>query len=59
MPVVVTSRGRDGRVPHETVWPGSWITGDNLSPFKARILLMVALATGLSGDDLQRVFDEY
>lgn len=59
VPVVVTSRGRGGRVPHETLWPDCWITGDNLSPFKARILLMVALAAGLTGNDLQRVFDEY
>lgn len=58
-PVVVTSRGRNGRVPLDPERPRPWLTGDNLSPFKARILLMAALAAGLTGEDLQRVFDEY
>ena len=57
--MVVTSRGRNGRVPGEPSRPRSWFTDDILSPFKARILLMVALSAGLAGDDLQRVFDEY
>jgi L-asparaginase len=59
VPVVVTSRGRDGRVPRRPPGTNGWLTGDNLSPIKARILLMVALSAGLTGDDLQRVFDEY
>jgi L-asparaginase len=59
IPVVLTSRGRNGRVPGESEQPAPWLTGDNLSPFKARILLLVALAAGLGGDELQRIFDEY
>lgn len=59
VPVVVTSRGRNGRVPGKPPGTRSWLTGDNLSPIKARILLMVALSAGLTGDGLQRVFDEY
>ena len=59
IPVVVTSRGRNGRVPCMPPGSRSWLTGDNLSPIKARILLIVALSAGLTGDALQRVFDEY
>jgi L-asparaginase len=59
VPVVVTSRGRNGRVPRRPPGSRTWLTGDNLSPIKARILLTVALSAGLTGDALQRVFDEY
>ena len=35
------------------------ICGGNLSAQKARILLMFALGAGLSGMEIQRVFDQY
>lgn len=59
VPVVVVSRGRNGRVPTVSQSPRPWVTGDNLSPYKARILLMLGLSAGLTGDELQRIFDQY
>ncbi len=60
--VVITNRGGVGRVmdihPRYRSRP-NWISGDNLTPQKARILLMVALTRIQSGRDLQRVFQEY
>lgn len=35
------------------------IAGDDLTPVKARILLMLALATTTNGADIQRMFTEY
>jgi len=35
------------------------IAAGDLSPIKARVLLMLALAQGLRGPDLERVFREY
>ncbi len=60
--VVVTSRGGVGRVAD--IHPryrsrSNWIRGDNLTPQKARILLMVALAQIADGREIQRIFQEY
>jgi len=54
--VVVTNRGGEGRVPPGR--QGAAIGGDNLTATKARILLMLALGSGLRAD-LERVFAEY
>ncbi len=57
VPVVLTSRGGNGRVPVES--GDGFVRGDNLSAAKARILLMLALTDGAAMADLQRIFDEY
>lgn len=60
--VVITSRGGVGRVAdiHSRYRSRSnWILGDNLTPQKARILLMVALTQVADGKELQRIFQEY
>jgi L-asparaginase len=36
-----------------------WVASDNLQPWKARILLRLALATGNDPDEVQRMFDSY
>jgi L-asparaginase len=36
-----------------------WVASDNLQPWKARILLRLALARTRDGDEVQRVFDTY
>jgi L-asparaginase len=57
IPVVFANRGLEGRVP---VQPGSpYISGDNLSPQKARILLMLALGAGSDRADLQDAFSTH
>jgi L-asparaginase len=69
-PVVVTSRTGRGRVPTERqvgrqVTPGQGsltaqrIGGEDLSPVKARILLMLALAVTTDLREIQRMFTEY
>ncbi len=58
VPVVVSSRVLGGRVPGDPLVPGSVIARD-LSPQKARVLLLVALGHGVGIDDLARVFYEY
>ncbi len=69
-PVVVTSRTGRGRVPAERqagrkVTPGQGsltaprIGGEDLSPVKARILLMLALAVTTDLREIQRMFLEY
>ena len=60
IPVVMTNRGGMGRVidtrPNEKR-PLIW--GDNLTPQKARILLMLALTTTKDPGELQRIFEKY
>lgn len=58
--VVITNRGGKGRIVKagSTTHP-SYISGDNLSAQKARILLMLALAKTSALDEIQRIFDEY
>ncbi|HKU87419.1 MAG TPA: asparaginase [Casimicrobiaceae bacterium] len=59
--VVLTSRGGEGRVAYDESIPltGRCIGGDNLSPQKARVLLMLALAAPRSAADLHRIFRQY
>ena len=66
VPVVITSRVPNGRVLPNYGWEGGGKTlvqagavmGDDLSPQKARILLMLLLQNGVSGQkDLQAAFD--
>jgi L-asparaginase len=65
-PVVFTTRAGAGRVPAQRpsgagAGPASTprIGGEDHTPVKARVLLMLAIAAGLPADDLQRVFTEY
>ncbi len=65
VPVVVTSRVPNGRVlPHygfegggKTLKDAGAVMGDDLSPVKARILLMLGLQTTADQKELQRMFD--
>lgn len=60
IPVVMTNRGGMGRVTDTRASeqrPLIW--GDNLTPQKARILLMLALATTKDPAELQRIFQTY
>jgi L-asparaginase len=57
VPVVLTNRGGDGRIPVED--QHGFVRGDNLTAQKARVLLSLALAAGTPTADLQRVFNEY
>ena len=63
IPVVITNRGGMGRV-RDTRGGGAdakrhYVWGDNLTPQKARILLMLALTRTREHAELQRIFDEY
>ena len=72
-PVVVTTRTGGGRVsprtrrvdqtdasPNGSFGVGlAGIAGEDLSPVKARILLMLGLTTAADRKDLQRMFSEY
>jgi len=55
MPVVVASRVPDGTVTATDV-PKGTIPSGTLSPVKARVLLMLALAQGMRGPELERLF---
>ena len=55
MPVVVASRVPDGAVTTADV-PKGTIPSGTLSPVKARVLLMLALARGMRGPELERLF---
>lgn len=60
IPVVMTNRGGMGRVmdkKREEARPLVW--GDNLTPVKARVLLMLALTTARDPSALQRIFETY
>ena len=60
IPVVMTNRGGMGRVTDtraSEARPLIW--GDNLTPQKARILLMLALTTTRDPAELQGVFQKY
>ncbi len=63
IPVVITNRGGMGRVRDTRGQPGgersSYVWGDNLTPQKARILLMLALTKTKDPKELQRIFAEY
>jgi L-asparaginase len=61
--VVITNRGGMGRVRDTRAGTGEarrdYIWADNLSPQKARVLLMLALTRTQDRRELQRIFDEY
>ena len=66
VPVVITSRVPNGRVLPNYGWEGGGktlvdagvVVGDDLSPQKARILLMLLLQSGITGQkNLQAAFD--
>jgi L-asparaginase len=65
IPVVITTRVWNGRVLPNYSWEGGGKTlqqagaifGDNLSPQKARILLMLALQTTSNPGEIQKLFD--
>lgn len=58
--VVITNRGGKGRIVKSgTTTHTNYITGDNLSSQKARILLMLALTKTSSLVEIQRIFNEY
>lgn len=60
IPVVMTNRGGMGRVfdkRPEEARPLIW--GDNLTPVKARVLLMLALTTARDRAALQRIFEQF
>lgn len=66
IPVVISTRVPNGRVQPSYGFVGGGSTlkaagavfADNLSPQKARILLMLALQTTSKAEDLQRIFDQ-
>jgi L-asparaginase type II len=61
--VVLTNRGLGGRVPHPAEWSKlrdePFVSGDTLTPQKARVLLALGLARTRDRAELQRIFDEY
>ncbi len=61
--VVTTTRAGAGRInvgrPRAGTAPVYRISGDDLTPLKARILLMLAVATTNDGRVIQRMFSEY
>jgi len=58
--VVSASRTGSGRViAGSRMKEAGIIAGDNLLPHKARILLQLALASGLDAKEIERVFDQY
>jgi len=60
IPVVMTNRGGMGRVmdkKREEARPLVW--GDNLTPVKARVLLMLALTATRDPAAVQRMFEQY
>jgi len=60
VPVVRTAQAENSRVLDAADWDADGIlTGDNLQPLKARILLRLALAHTRDPDELRRIFSEY
>ena len=59
--VVQSSRASRDRVPHRAAHLAlGFIAGDDLSPAKCRVLLLVALASGVRDrSELKRIFDTY
>ncbi len=57
--VVATTRTGSGRIPGTRRFGGALIGGEDLAPVKARVLLMLALATTKDPADIQRMFLEY
>ncbi len=62
IPIVMTNRGGMGRVTETSARAGEkrpLIYGDNLTPQKARILLMLALTRTRDPGELQKIFETY
>jgi len=60
IPVVMTNRGGTGRITDTRGKEARpLIFGDNLTPQKARILLMLALTTTKDRAEIQRIFEKY
>lgn len=59
IPVVVSSRVPGGRIVGEAVSGLPAVVARDLSPHKARILLMLALTRTRQLEDIQRIFDTY
>lgn len=60
IPVVRSSRVGNGRVVDIDCYADTgFISGDNLLPQKARILLMLALAAGKTKEEIRQLFTEY
>jgi L-asparaginase type II len=61
--VVLTNRGLGGRVPRPAEWSKlrgePFLSGDTLTPQKARVLLALGLTRTRDRNELQRIFDEY
>jgi L-asparaginase len=58
VPIVMTHRGGMGRVRVNEQWP-YYVWGDNLTPQKARILLMLALTKTQNRKEIQKIFSEF
>ena len=58
LPVVMTHRGGMGRVRLNEERP-YYVWGDNLTPQKARILLMLALTKTQNSKEIQKIFNEF
>ena len=56
--VVATTRAGSGRISGTRMSGSRYIGGEDLAPIKARILLMLALATAKNPADIQRMFLE-
>jgi len=62
VPIVMTNRGWNGRVTETAARRGEHrplLYGDNLTPQKARILLMLALTRTRDFAELQKIFETY
>jgi len=57
--VVVTTRAGSGRISGTRRFGAAFVGGEDLAPIKARVLLMLALATAKTPADIQRIFLEY
>jgi len=57
--VVGTTRTGSGRISGTRRFGAAFIGGEDLAPLKARILLMLALATTKDPAEIQRMFLEY
>jgi L-asparaginase len=57
VPVVLTNRGGDGRIPVESTH--GFVRGDNLTAQKARVLLTLALTSTTDQATIQRLFDSH
>ena len=58
--IVLSSRAGSGRVlPRTLLRQQGFVVADNLTPQKARVLAMLALARTDDASEIQRMFDEY